>query len=29
MMLYVDIDDFKKSLKQQKVDKMKVEYLSV
>lgn len=29
MMLYVDIDDFKKSLKLQKVDKMKVEYLSV
>lgn len=29
MMLYVDIEDFKKSLKLQKVDKMKVEYLSV
>ncbi len=29
MMLYVDIEDFKKSLKQQKVDRMKVEYLNV
>lgn len=29
MMLYVDIEDFKKSLKLQKVDRMKVEYLNV
>lgn len=29
MMLCVDIDDFKKNLKLQKVDKMKVEYLNV